>query len=219
METATHSQGLGSDRLRKAIERNRAKQAKRDPIKMSRSNVGTTSSTSWTSPSESTSRPTIAQNADQVRFSSSLREGPRKPPAPVSYSKRSTAVVKAKPRVARASKPKRRSNLRKPLSVNDTVVKVFWAVCGILVLRLIFSQGGVTDYYDRKEALNLRSYEKERLLEENVALRSEIELIKSNSAHQKKLVRDHLGFIASDEFLILFAKDSKATALAADPRL
>ena len=219
METATHSQGLGSDRLRKAIERNRAKQAKRDTISMSRGPTGATSSTSWTSPSESASRPTIAQDADQVRFSSSLRKGPRKPPAPVSYSKRSTAVVKAKPRTTRATKTKRRSSLSKPLNVNDTVVKIFWAVCGVLVLRLVFSQGGVVDYYDRKEVLSKRHYEKVRLEEENVALRGEIELIKSNSVHQKKLVRDHLGFIASDEFLILFAKDSKATALVTDPQL
>ena len=132
METFNHSQSLGSDRLRKAIERNRAKQAKRETIQMSRA-----SDTTWSS----SEKPTIAQNAESVRFSSSLREGPRKPPAPVSYSKKSTALVKAKTTTARAKKPQRRSNLRKPLDVNDTVVKVFWAVCGVLVLRLIFSQG------------------------------------------------------------------------------
>lgn len=210
VETATHSQGLGSDRLRKAIERNRAKQAKRETIQMS------SPKSNWNS-RKSTQGPTIAQDADQIRFSSSLREGPRKPPAPVSYSKRSTAVVKAKPR-ARTAKPKRRSNLSKPLNVNDTVVKAFWVICGVLVLRLIFSQGGVTDYYDQREVLNQRSYEKARIEKENQDLLTEIDLIKSDSSHQKKLVRDHLGFIAVDEFLILFAKDSKATALVADPR-
>lgn len=214
VETFSHSQSLGSDRLRKAIERNRAKQAKRETIQMSRG----TSEATWSSsaPSPTPERPTIAQNAEQVRFSSSLRQGPKKPPAPVSYSKRSTALVKAKP--AARVKTKRRSNLRKPLNVNDTVVKAFWAVCGVLVLRLIFSQGGVVDYYDRQEVLNERNYEKSRLEIENQNLRAEIELIKSNSAHQKKLVREHLGFIASDEFLILFAKDSKVEVAGIDPR-
>lgn len=207
METFNHSQGLGSDRLRKAIERNRAKQAKRETIQMSRS-----SDTTWST----NEKPSIAQNAESVRFSSSLREGPRKPPAPVSYSKKSTALVKAKSPSTRTKKPKRRSNLRKPLDVNDTVVKVFWAVCGVLVLRLIFSQGGVVDYYERQTVLNERNYEKARIEEENQNLRAEIELIKSSSAHQKKLVRDHLGFIASDEFLILFAKDSKVEEPSTD---
>lgn len=215
VETASHSQGLGSDRLRKAIERNRAKQAKRETIQMSRQSPNTQSS--WTSGTTSQG-PTIAQDAEQVRFSSTLRSGPRKPPAPVSYSKRSTALVKAKPRV-KAKSPKRRSNLSKPLNVNDTVVKVFWAVCGVLVLRLIFSGGGVVDYYERNAHLNERVYEKERILVENEALRGEIELIKVNNAHQKKLVRDHLGFIAADEFLILFAKDSKAPELASAHQL
>lgn len=214
VETASHSQGLGSDRLRKAIERNRAKQAKRDTIQMSRQSPNTQSS--WTSGTSATG-PTIAQDADQVRFSSQMRQGPRKPPAPVSYSKRSTALVKAKPRTKTKS-PKRRSNLSKPLNVNDTVVKVFWAVCGVLVLRLIFSGGGVMDYYERKSQLNERVYEKERIVAENEALRGEIEMIKNSSAHQKKLVREHLGFISSDEFLILFAKDSKAPELAGAPR-
>lgn len=174
---------------------------------MSRSS-GTTWSTS--------EKPTIAQNAESVRFSSSLREGPRKPPAPVSYSKKSTALVKAKSPSTRTKKPKRRSNLRKPLDVNDTVVKAFWVICAVLVLRLIFSQGGVVDYYERQTALNERLYERERLEIENQNLRSEIELIKSNASHQKKLVRDHLGFIASDEFLILFAKDSKVEEPSTD---
>ncbi len=214
VETASHSQGLGSDRLRKAIERNRAKQAKRETVQMSRQSPN--SQSSWTSGSNSNG-PTIAQDAEQVRFSSTMRQGPRKPPAPVSYSKRSTALVKANSRV-KTKTQKRRSNLTKPLNVNDTVVKVFWAVCGVLVLRLIFSGGGVMDYYERKSQLNERVYEKERVVVENEALRGEIEMIKASATHQKKLVREHLGFIAADEFLILFAKDSKAPELAGAPR-
>ena len=212
MESFNHSQSLGSDRLRKAIERNRAKQAKRETIQMSRA-TGTT----WSSeaPPE---KPTIAQNAESVRFSSNFRKSPKKPPAPVSYSKKSTALVKVKAKPAPRTKVKRRSNLTKPLNVNDTVVKVFWAICGVLILRLIFSGGGVLDYYERKAHLESRVYEKERIVLENESIRDEIDLIKTNSAHQKKLVRDHLGFIAADEFLILFAKDSKDSAPETDPR-
>ena len=38
-------------------------------------------------------------------------------------------------------------------------------------------------------------------------MNDEIKKIGSNSTYQKKLVRDNLGFIARDEYLILFPRE------------
>ena len=75
-----------------------------------------------------------------------------------------------------------------------------------MVLRLIFAAGGVTDYYSQKTSVNERLSELSDIKKENMQLVREIERMRSDSGYQKKLVRDNLGFIASDEFLVLFPK-------------
>ena len=46
-----------------------------------------------------------------------------------------------------------------------------------------------------------------RIKKENMQIVREIERMQTDTAYQKKLVRDNLGFIAADEFLILFPKE------------
>ncbi len=87
------------------------------------------------------------------------------------------------------------------------LVKGCWVFCAIMVLRLIFANGGVTDFYSRKSILNDRLSELDRIKKENMQLVREIERMQSDTSFQKKLVRDNLGFIAADEFLILFPKE------------
>ena len=82
-----------------------------------------------------------------------------------------------------------------------------WIFCAILLLRLIFSDGGVSDFYDKKQKLVNREEELSRIKKENDHLIKEIDLLKHNSVFQKKIVRDHLGYIAYDEFLILFPEE------------
>ena len=76
----------------------------------------------------------------------------------------------------------------------------------ILILRLIFSGGGVLDYYHQQKAYQEKLGDFTSIGIENQELVIENEKIRHNKRFQKKLVRDHLGFIASDEFLILFPK-------------
>ena len=71
-------------------------------------------------------------------------------------------------------------------------------------MRLIFSDGGVQDYYAKKDVLQGRFDELARIEGENKVLLKEIALLKKDPQYQKKVVRDHLGYIARDEYLILF---------------
>ena len=194
----TGSSAIGSDRLRKAIERNRAKQAKRGGAATA-----------------AASRRSVA-TADNVEFTTRLRKGTNKAPAPVSYSepatptvvsrttrKAKTAVVtKSKPRATKAKTTRSKSKLLK--NTNEYVLKGIWVFCAILLLRLIFSDGGVQDYYAKKDVLQGRFDELARIEGENKVLLKEIALLKKDPQYQKKVVRDHLGYIARDEYLILF---------------
>ncbi len=86
------------------------------------------------------------------------------------------------------------------------LVKGSWIFCGLMILRLIFATGGVTDFYSQKGAVADRLAELSDIKKENMQLVREIERMRSDAGFQKKLVRDNLGFIAADEFLVLFPK-------------
>ena len=89
------------------------------------------------------------------------------------------------------------------------VVKGAWGFCALMILRLIFASGGITDFYSRTSVHSDRLNELNRIKKENMQLVREIERMQSDVAFQKKLVRDNLGFIAADEFLVLFPKETQ----------
>lgn len=217
-ERATAPNNIGSDRLRKAIERNRAKQTKRagQADRVSRPQSTMASSEDWSLPGRGSSKPTSSSarrgtrksvgSADNVEFTTAIRKGSRAP-APVNYSEAKTPTV-----VTRKVTRKPPTKTRKPKSkflknTNEYVVKGIWVFCAILLLRLVFSNGGVSDYYDKKEVLNSRFDELARIEIENKGLLKEIGQLKKDPQYQKKVVRDHLGYIAKDEFLILFPEN------------
>jgi cell division protein FtsB len=76
-----------------------------------------------------------------------------------------------------------------------------------MLVRLFFSQGGILDFYDQSKVLTDKKLELEQIRSENMALTREISRMQSDTGYQKKIVRDNLGFIAQDEFLILFPKE------------
>lgn len=236
MENTPFAQTIGPDRLHKAIERNRRKQELRnlrtptsnlssrnlsressmgDTIEM-RSNA-TLGSRPWSTPGPtpsstirraaptpktevvavepmstiSSTRKTVA-TGDQLEFSTALRATPSRAPAKPAYT---SAKRKVKTR---------KSNDR----FSQIMLKSAWAFCGFLLLRLIFSGGGILDYNERGAMLDARLHELESIKLDNQKTLAEIELIQKDSLTQKKLVRDHLGFIANDEYLVIFPKDS-----------
>ena len=255
---------VASGRLKKAIERNRARQAKREAkvtgnsglpssrpttlgasrsvsgansilrssgvqpktAQVSRASSGngpmgasaslqrpfgqrtaTTSSLSRTAqnPASSTMRKSVAR-ADDFEFAGEIS-----PRANRSLSSSGTTNY-AKTTARRKVKTKARMvKSKSQFSYLDYFVKACWLFGAFLFLRLIFAEGGVIDYYRAIEAYKEKGEELARQERENSGLQSEITKIKTSARYQKKIVRDHLGYIASDEYLILFPKDSSGT--------
>ncbi len=191
MEYQPHS--IGSDRLRKAIERNRAKQVKRSQR---------------TSPPP---RPTITRNTRSTRTATSAvsRRTVAKPETvefgPINRSKTSKALTSV---TYRKTPTKRARKAPVKITVSEKwqsiFTKVMWAICGVLLVRLIFSNGGVMDYYSRVSSFEQKQSEYNKIISQNKAIIAEIKKIKTNKSYQKKLVRDNLGLIATDEYLVVF---------------
>ena len=200
------STNVSSDRLRKAIERNRAKQARRSG-RASEAPASGWSSRRTAAPARPAAKPktasrrTVASRPDDVEFTTSIRKSPRKAPASVGYAT-SRSVVKITPVKRRATRKKSKAKTKG----QNFLLKLGWVFAGVLLVRLVFSGGGALDYYDRKDLVSDKQNELATLIIDNENLVGEIELIQNSAKYQRKLVRDHLGFIARDEFLILFSK-------------
>lgn len=163
------------------------------------------SSTIWSSPSESletnslTRRKSVPANASEVEIAPAPKR--KRKSAKVTYLKNSKAPTKSNKR------KKTRS------SFVWTWNKVCWMVCFGVLLRLIFMDRGVVHYYQMQDTLTEKQRELEMVESENTELISEIHQIKASPAYQKKLAREHLGVIAKDEYLILFAKDGRPRSI------
>lgn len=197
---------LASDRLRKAIERNRAKQAKRE--------VSGRAQRSWTAPgassspynrSQSSSTRTGVATAENVEFSTPPRS-------------RKSSTVTTQNNYLPAKTVKRRSSVKRKSRQSDNdflryLVIAAWVFISFLILRLIFSSGGIMDYYDSLARLEARDYLYHDLVRENDELAQQIQLIQDDRAYQRQLVRDHLGYIAHDEYLVIFSNNSQVPSL------
>lgn len=103
---------------------------------------------------------------------------------------------------------KKKKSAKKTKGFELSFIKVCWMLIFALGARLIFMERGVIDYYSTQNHIQEKIHQISLLKEENQALVHEIHEIKVNPAYQKKLAREHLGVIAKDEYLILFASDS-----------
>lgn len=189
---------LGSDRLRKAIERNRAKQQKRasGPRASAVGDIPTSStvvSDNWSAPT----RKSVVSAGDEVEFTTAIRKAPRRAPAKIDYGSSKKAITKSSSRKSK--------NLK---GTSDLMMKGIWVFCAFLILRLVLSEGGVIDFYQRQAQMENKIHEHKSIMADNENLLEEIEKIKTSEKYQKTLVRDHLGYIANDEYLILFPEDS-----------
>jgi hypothetical protein len=221
---------IANERLRKAIERNRAKQAARDSGVQAQTQTPASEATANSVPHEQPSffSKSQAENVE-IRSTPPLHDS-QQDNHNIHYNQelRSSQVVSrrtvARPEEAEfvpAKRPARKlasqvsyatgASKRKSREVDTKylgyLVKGCWIFCGIMVLRLLFANGGVTDFYSQKKTMNEKLDELSNIKKENMQLVREIERMKFDVSFQRKLVRDNLGFIASDEFLILFPKD------------
>ncbi|MBC7712392.1 MAG: septum formation initiator family protein [Rhizobacter sp.] len=248
---------IANERLRKAIERNRAKQGVRTPQPAATAQQAQpqTSGPQYQEPqaaqpqaheqasffNQDAINAARAQHAQATqteapqyeeepvqRPSARIRarervSTPTPPPPPIGttvVSRRSVAKPEDTEFVPATKRPARKvasqisytttSTRKKQKSLDPKyegwLVKGAWIFCGIMVLRLIFAAGGVTDFYSQKNSVRDRVAELSDIKKENMQLVREIERMRSDTGFQKKLVRDNLGFIAADEFLVLFPK-------------
>lgn len=97
------------------------------------------------------------------------------------------------------------SNKKKEKLKKNLLAKIGWSVVGLLVLRLIFMDRGVWDYFSTEGVIKEKREELRSIQNENKDLKIEITKIQLDRNYQKQLAKEHLGVIAADEFLILFA--------------
>lgn len=91
--------------------------------------------------------------------------------------------------------------------------KAGWGTCCILLLRLVFSEGGVIDFLKMEKILNEKMQNLSEVHSENEQIFNEILKIQSDHSYQRHLAREHLGVMAQDEFLILFARDKDGKSM------
>lgn len=110
-------------------------------------------------------------------------------------------------RPATRSSPKKNTKAKKNL-----LPKIAWSVVGLLVLRLICMDRGVWDYFATEGDIHEKQSELKSVQDENKSLKVEISRIQLDKNYQRHLAKDHLGVIAADEFLILFAGETNESS-------
>lgn len=203
--TSTGGETFSSDRLQKAIERNRAKQARRGGSSKSDRVIKAPSRAT----SSLQSRLQASRNDEIIVMPKKTKPTRRNVAvggrASFSEPVKKTEKIPAPIRYLGLGKSKTKTS-KKNKKLLDHLVIFGWITVSILGLRLLFSERGVIDFYKDKSALQKLYHEKEQVIADNKDLVEEIEKIKGSGKYQKKIVRDNLGFIAQQEYLILFAK-------------
>lgn len=94
---------------------------------------------------------------------------------------------------------------KKEKNKKNLLTRAAWSVIGLLVLRLIFMDRGVWDYFTTEHSIKEKKQELSSIQKENRDIKAEIEKIGLDKNYQRQLAKEHLGVIAVDEFLVLFA--------------
>ena len=188
------SSSVGSERLRRALERNRAKRARQED---SRSERMQSRLNGRPLPGQ---RPLPLPGAGQRPLTPSSSTPPLRRPEPAANQ----APREAPPTVTKTTSPKMSRFFS---GLWEYLLRLAWLFCGVLILRLVFTNGGVVDFYAKRDHLKSKEREYLSIKRENKEITAEIDKIKNSPEYQKQLVRTHLEFIAPDEFLILFAKE------------
>lgn len=86
--------------------------------------------------------------------------------------------------------------------------KFWWMVAIITFTRLLFMENGVVDYYTLENTIKENHNKLSLIKKENSEIVSEIHKIQTSPKYQRKVARDHLGVISSNEYLVIFSEDS-----------
>lgn len=186
------SKSVGDDRLRRAIERNRAKVAKKNQRERSyssnnRHKPSAKKFTFLSGPNDMSIRKSVGR-PENIQFTN---QRVNKPDGISSFVNRTSFLSQ---------------NSKWAEALKKWAGRAGWVFCLFLIFRLAFGDRGVMNYYGRKGTYRNYVHHFENLQKENLSIRDEIKIIKTDRRYQKKLIRDFLGYISKDEYLILFAK-------------
>lgn len=221
----TDTSGIANERLRKAIERNRQRQKEREEKEQREQNskpqfqsvqeqfkARTHAASPPPPPPFEQQINQSAQEHDETTVQEEpVIEQPTRRTVARPHDTEFVTVKRTTKKAAPALNYHTTSNRKKSKPLDPSIVsfltKCAWIFAGFLVLRLVFAQGGVTDFYSQHKILTQKQSELKQIKDENMQLVREIERMHTDTGYQKKLVRDNLGFIAADEYLILFPKE------------
>jgi len=229
-----------SDRLRKAIERNRAKVAQKTAKASSASNLGSATSSNLSDrlaklkekraqlQNTRGSKSSVLPNSGQSKlssFSSNTRSDPTvaskieilkarrqniATPKPV---RTATSAVKSSPGIGEKLAEKNFSFFDKIFStairalLAKTLRVGIWALNILFLGVAIFGDRGVVDYISRHGKLVEKENHISFLERENEEIKLQIYRLANESNYQKQVIRDYLGYIAKDEYLVIFAEN------------
>jgi len=97
---------------------------------------------------------------------------------------------------------------KSPKTKSKVLVKIGWVVVGLLTLRLVCMDRGVWDYFATESEIRAKKDELSLVRKENKEIQAEVIKIQNDMYTQRQLAKEHLGVIAADEFLILFAGET-----------
>lgn len=212
------SNTIASSKLQKAIERNRIRQAKREgkTVDIPKRGPGY-SQQEFTFQNKTTPRMASASQRGAVRPQMGTTQTSRVSVATpntetqfVRPTRTTSSTIKKntlKYPVKKTSTAKRKKIQKKKVK-NAWIMKASWILLSFIVLRLVFAERGVIDYFAMQDLIQHKLNLIEETKQENASLVQEMEQIKNSSNYQKKLVREKLGFISGDEYLVIFSEDS-----------
>ena len=177
------------DRLRKAIARNRAKQARKPLPTNSRLNTRKLGATAL--PNSAPTRLSVGR-VGHTTMTSSASPATNRAPSMISYGQQTKDTWK------------------------DKFYKYgyysLWIFCLFLLIRLFIADRGIIEYYGLQSTMMNKIQVQKDIIESNKELLVEIGKIKNSNTYQKHIIRDRLGLIARNEYLILFSEETLSLA-------
>ena len=89
-----------------------------------------------------------------------------------------------------------------------TLRVVTWAICIFFLGVVIFGDRGVVDYMKRHQSFIGKVNQLKFLEKENEEIKFQIYRLENDPAYQRQIIRDYLGYIARDEYLVIFAENA-----------
>lgn len=116
--------------------------------------------------------------------------------------------VETRPAIRPRAKSKSKAKNKNKVAL---LPRIGWAIAVVMLMRLIFMERGVLQYWRMNGTIAEHEHELELTKKENAEIRAQVHRAKYDKGYQRQLAKEQLGVIAADEFLILFAGEAQET--------